>query len=122
MMRKILLSALFALGVIISAILEKGVASKHYFTLSFTGALLIYWIVEMILSYIEFRKSYEKKYKIYKVKLLNSTNLSLNEIEREDDKYYKRFKRTMLKDSASRICLIAGLAGLFIAVIVTIIV
>ena len=118
MIRRISVSAALILAVIISAIVEATVVSKHYATLVFSAVFFLYWTGEMIFSYINFRKTYPEKYKFYKAKLVNESNISLEVIEQDNKKYYKRFKSTMLKDSLLKLGIIAGLFGVAVTLIV----
>ena len=120
MIRKIGISAVFALAIIISLIVERSVVTKHYFTMVFASLFFLYWCIEFVLEYVEFRKAYQKKYKYYKAKLINENNLSKELIEKENKKYYKRFKGSMLKESLLKLGVIAGLFGGFLAIFIAI--
>lgn len=119
MIRKLVISLSLILGMIISAVIERGVVSKHYATLAFALAFSAYWTVEFILDYIEFRKTYNKKYDFYKARLVNSTNLSLEQIEKDHKLYYKKFKRSMLKESFLKIMYPACALSLSVAFILS---
>lgn len=118
MIRKLSVTASLILGIILSVIFERNVYGRHYATLAFVCALSLYWVIELILDYISFRKAYAKGYQIYKVEMLNSSPvLTMEMIERNNKKYYKRFKKTKMKESALKIALICSVFGIFVAVI-----
>lgn len=118
MIRKLSVSFGLGLGVLISAICELNVSGKHYVSLAFASAFFLYWAAEFIASYVFFRLGYKEKYRFYKVQLINSSNLTMEIINNNNKKYYKQFKRTMLKDSAIKILYIFILLGLCVATLV----
>ena len=120
MIRKIVASTGLALGVILSAILERNLTAKHYFTLSFVAALALYWVAELIVMYVDFRKTYPKRYAFYKAKLVNESNIDMLTIEQNNKKYYKKFKTTMLKDSLLKLGIILAVFGVALAMIISI--
>lgn len=122
MIRKIITSSGLALAIIISAIVEASYVTKHYFTLAFALAFFTYWSVELVIWYIKFRKTYSKKYQFYKARLINSSNITLEMIEMNNKKYYKRFKTSMLKDSLLRLLAFLGSIGIAITILVFLIV
>lgn len=120
MIRKVSVSAALILAVIISAIVEATLYTKHYATLVFSALFFLYWTVEFVLSYVEFRQTYPERYKVYKAKIINENNLTLEMIENDNKKYYKRFKSTMIKDSVLKFGIIIGLFGAFVTLVVAI--
>ena len=122
MIRKVSISAALALGLIIAAIVERSLIGRHYVTLSFACAFALYWSIEFLISYVIFRKSYEKRYNYYKAQVVNSTNLSLEYIEKHPKIYYKKFKRTMIKESFLKISYILISLSIAIAFLVTMVI
>lgn len=120
--RRYCITALLVLGLIISAVLEKDLVIKHYATLSFALMISFYWFIETIIMYVIFRKSYPEEYKLYIAQTVNNKDISANEIIADNKKYYKRFKRTMLKDSFINFSYILVTVGLMIAFIVAMII
>ena len=119
MIRKTAISSALLLSILISLIVERNVLGKHYFTLSFTLVFAVYLTVEFVLFYISFRKTYTQRYKIYKAEKVNSSNITMQVIDRENKKYYRRFKRSMLKDSFLRFSPILVCIGASVAIIVS---
>ncbi len=118
-MRKIIITGVLGLGLLLSVLLEGGLNSKNYFTLSFSLVLSLYWCFEFVLNYVDFRLTYDDGYKIFKAELVNRLNLKIDEI---DDKiYYKKFKRTMLNKSVFELFKPLVLLGLSVAIIFAII-
>lgn len=116
MIRRISISSALSLGLILSLIFERNVVGHHYATLVFAGVFALYWMIELILDYVDFRKRYIKEYDIYKVQLLNSNaSLTMEMIDSGKKRYYKKFKRTKLKESTFRIVTICCLLGIVIA-------
>jgi len=122
MIRKLSVTGGLAIGLIISVILERNLEGKHIATFVFAILLAAYWTAELVVSYIEFRKKYPEKYKYYKAKLVNEKNMELDTIENSNTLYYKKFKRSMLKESLIEFSKIVVAFGLFIAFLVGVII
>lgn len=120
--RRYCITALLVLGLIISAVLEKDLITKHYVTLSFALAIALYWFVETIIMYVAFRKTYPEEYKLYIAQTVNNKNISADEILADNKRYYKKFKRTMLKDSFINFSYILITIGLMVAFIVAMVI
>ena len=119
MIRRIIISSIAILGLILSIIFERNISGTHFASLSFAGIISIYWFIELLLDYISFRKKYSKEYDIYKVQLLNSSNqLTLENINERDKVYYRRFKRTKLRESCYRIIVLICFLGIILALII----
>ena len=118
MIRKLAFSFGLGLGTLISVICELNLKGKHYCSLAFAAAFFLYWLVELIIGYVYFRLSYKDEYKYYKVQLINKSNLTMELINNNNKKYYKAFKRTMLKDSSLKILYIVAALGLCVATII----
>ncbi len=99
MIRKLAISSILVLGFIISAIVETSLNVKQYFAISFAIVFAFYWTAEFSFEYFQFRKTYESKFKIYKAKIVNEKNISLDIIEKNEKVYYKKFKKSMIKNS-----------------------
>ncbi len=118
MIRKIAITSSLVIGIIIAMIIERNVEGTHYASLVLAALLSGYWTGELIYNYILFRKSYRAEYDIYKVQVINSNqNLTLEHIAQRNKYYYKKFKRTKLKDSIFRIIFISCCFGMTIAII-----
>ena len=118
MIRKFAVTGSLVVGLIIAMILERNVAGTHYASLILALLLSGYWTGELIYDYVMFRKSYKEEFEVYKVQVINSQqNLTLEDINKKNKLYYKRFKRTKLKQSAAKILLLCCCLGVFIAII-----
>lgn len=113
-------------GIILVAVfgaLIKVWAGFQYFALSFTIALCVYWTVMLIIDY---RHTYNKKnedgFNLYIANLVNSTNLTLDVVEKSRDYYLKKFHRSQWKEKlieVTKIIFILGIALACIAYIIT---
>lgn len=117
--RRYIITLMLGIGLVIAVILEKNLESKHYATLSFALLISVYWVVETIIMYVEFRKTYPENYKLYIAQIVNQKDISAEQVKLENKKYYKQFKRTMIKDSWIGISYICVAIGLTIAFIVS---
>ena len=93
---ELILAALFILFVFLQGVW----IGFTYFALAF-GCLLgllitIVWIYDYFSDYS--RAGLKERYKIYCATLVNSSALTLDLIEKNDKIYYKKFKRTLIKE------------------------
>lgn len=93
---ELILAALFVTFVF----LQRVWAGFTYFALAF-GCLLgllitIVWIVDFFTDYS--RKGLRERYRIYCATLVNKSALTLDLIQKNDKLYYKKFKRTLIKE------------------------
>ena len=109
------------LGATIAGICEKNIAGKHIATLIFALLFAIYCLIIFVIQYVKFRKEYPKKYNYYKVKLINSTNITMEQIEANNKLYYKRFKQSLFKESFLKIIEIACAFSFAIAFIIALV-
>ncbi len=88
-----------------------------YFALAFGAGLsllwTILWIVDYFVSYK--RESLEEQYTLYKAQLVNSSSLSLDQIKKADKYFYKKFKKTLIKEKCIQWLKIICAVGIFIA-------
>lgn len=98
-MRNILITVSLLIVAVVTACLNDFWAGFVYFSLTSLSALCIYWGVIFILRYREdYFLSFQEEYKFYKINLINSSNLTLEDIEKNDKYYIKKFKKTLLRD------------------------
>lgn len=98
-MRNILITVSLLIVAVVTACLNDFWACFVYFSLTSLSALCIYWGVIFILRYREdYFLSFQEEYKFYKINLINSSNLTLEDIEKNDKYYIKKFKKTLLRD------------------------
>lgn len=80
-------------------------AGFSYFALSIFISICIYWLYVLVCSYIHsFYKNLDERYKIYCASLINSSSLSAEEINSNANFYFKKFKKSLLKEKAFEIC------------------
>lgn len=93
---ELILAALFLLFIF----LQKVWAGFAYFALGFGCALglmiTIVWLYDYFTDYS--RKGLKERYRVYCATLVNSSALTLDLIEKNDKIYYKKFKRTLIKE------------------------
>ena len=79
-MRNILITVSLLIVAVVTACLNDFWAGFVYFSLTSLSALCIYWGVIFILRYREdYFLSFQEEYKFYKINLINSSNLTLEE-------------------------------------------
>ena len=70
-----------------------------YFAVVCLIGICVYWIVIIILNYIhEYRTKLLDKFKFYCAKLVNSSNLTSQDIEDNKAFHIKKFKKTLWKE------------------------
>ena len=73
----------------------------------------VIWLIDYFVYYQ--RENLEERYKLYCAVLVNTTALTLDIIKQHDKIYYKKFKRTLLKEKTIDWLKIMFAVGLFIA-------
>lgn len=92
-----------------------------YFAFSFLILLSIYWIAIIAINYIEdYKTNLPEGFKVYKAQLINSTNLTSQDIEDNKKLYIKKYKKTLRKGKLIEWGKILFLLSLIIIVIVSI--
>lgn len=99
MTKWIISAALLALTVLFAA-LKNVFAAAQYLALGFGCALALMWTVIWIVDYFVTyqRKNLQERYDLYCAVLVNSSALTLDLIKQHDKRYYKKFKRTLIKE------------------------
>lgn len=92
-------SAICGILILIFGFLNQFWVGFSYFALFLSIGICVYWLVIIILSYIEnFIKNIDERYKLYCAELINSTNLSSADIMANKDLYFQQFKRSLRKE------------------------
>ena len=117
-MKAIVSIVTFALIMIFSA-LTKTWAGFSYFALVFSCLLCLFWLVILIVGYInEFRKIDEEEFQLFVAELINSTTLTRQQIEDDRKTYIKKFKRSKIREKAVEILKIMFITGVLASCIV----
>ena len=81
-----------------------------YFALVGIMALTIYWAVILIIGYKhQFFDEFDAKFKYYIARLINSTDLTTEEVVKNQAVYVKKFKKTLIYEKIKQITLISVL-------------
>lgn len=98
MKRNLIVSVSLIFLIVLMACLKNVWQGFTYFSLSFLVVLSVYWIVILVVKYIEDYYTYfEEDFKIYKAEMLNSTMLMREEFEQNENYYIKKYKRSQLR-------------------------
>lgn len=121
-MYKFILSAILILLAILFVCLHTVWAGFSYLAIVCVCLLMILWSVLWVLDYIfTYKKSnLQERYKLYCALLVNSSSLTLDYINQNEKVYYKKFKKTLIKEkiiSLLKIFLIIGAALALIIVL-----
>lgn len=94
-----------------------------YFALAFGCLICLFWCVLWIIDYfVDYkRENLEERYQLYCAVLVNTTALTLDLIKKNDKIYYKKFKRTLIKEKLLCWLKISFAIGLAIALFVVLI-
>lgn len=75
-----------------------------YFSFAIFVAICLYWLYLLIKSYIfNFSKNLQERYNLYCANLINTTNLTMIDISENNEKHFKNFKRSLLKEKLFQI-------------------
>lgn len=118
-MKKFIVTAVGLALIITFGLLRQVWAGFIYLALAFIIALCLFWFVTLIIDYInDYHKDIEQDYNLYKAKLINSSNLTLEQIEQQPKYYLKKFKRSQWKEKGIDVLKITFVLGVLIASIV----
>ena len=113
-----IISAVIIVLCIIFALLIDVWASFSYFVLSLMTILTLVWAGYLIYNYVtDFKKQLDDDFAYYKAEKINSTSVTSNEFEKNEQAYRKEFNKSARKTKFLEICKIIlcfGFAGLFI--------
>ena len=97
-MRNFIITAILVVLMIVTAVLREVWLGFSYFTISFALLLAIFWAVTFILNYFnDYVKNFEQDFKMYCIKLINSSSLTMEDIEKDKNTYIKAYKKTVLR-------------------------
>ena len=97
-MRNFIVTAILVVLMIVTAVLREVWLGFSYFTISFALLLAIFWAVTFIFNYInDYVKNFEQDFKMYCIKLINSSSLTMEDIEKDKNTYIKAYKKTVLR-------------------------
>ncbi len=86
-----------------------------YFALSALVVLFVYWLIILIKSYIiTFHKNIDERYKIYCANIVNSSSITLQEIESKNQIYFNQFKKSLRKEKLLEIAKMLLVASLLV--------
>ena len=98
-MRNILITSISLVLAIIFACLTDLWTGLFYFSLSIITGLWLYWAVIFILRYREdYYFNFKEDFRFYKIQLVNSSNLTIEDIDKNEKYYIKKFKKTLIRD------------------------
>lgn len=98
-MRNLIVTISLILISVLTASLINFWAGLFYFSLSALAILCVYWAVIFILRYREdYFVDFNNDFNFYKINLVNSSNLTLEEINNNEGFYIKKFKKTLVRD------------------------
>lgn len=97
-MRNFIVTAILVVLMIVTALLREVWLGFSYITISFALLLAIFWAVTFIFNYInDYVKNFEQDFKMYCIKLINSSSLTMEDIEKDKNTYIKAYKKTVLR-------------------------
>ncbi len=118
-MKNFIITAVGLALIITFGFLRRVWAPFIYFALAFIMVLSIYWLVVLIKDYIHnYYKDIDEDFKLYKAKLINSSEITLEQIEKSPKYYLKKFRRTQWKEKGIDILKISFVLGILIAGII----
>ncbi len=118
-MKKFIVTAVGLALIVTFSLLRQVWAGFIYLALAFIVALCLFWLVVLIKDYIDdYHKNIEDDYNLYKAKLVNCREITLEQIEQNSKHYLKRFKRSQWKEKGIEILKITFVLGVLIASVV----
>lgn len=99
-MIKFIVTSVLVVLTIIFGCLQTVWAGFAYFALAFGCVVSLMWTIILLYEYFQDykRENLEEQYRIYCAQLVNSTALTLDLIKSHDKIYYKKFKKTLVKE------------------------
>lgn len=98
-MRNFLVTLILLVLIILFVSLQSFWGGLVYFALSFLIILSIYWIVIFIIQYInDYYKSFDEDFKFYCIDLINSTNMTTSEVNKNIEELKKGYKKSLIRD------------------------
>ena len=113
-----IISAVIIVLCVIFALLIDVWGSFSYFVLALMTVFSLVWAGFLIYNYMtDFKKQLEEDFSYYKAEKINSTSVTSEEFEKNEQAYRKEFNKSARKSKIFEICKIIlcfGFAGLFI--------
>lgn len=107
-MKNFLFTTISLIIIVIFALLRLVWVGFSYFSLAGLMILSIYWAIQFIRSYIyQYRTTLEEKYKYYVAQIVNTSNVTTEEVLSNRNLYFKKFKKTLFKDKTIEIAKIS---------------
>lgn len=107
-MKNFLFTTISLIIIVIFALLKLVWVGFSYFSLAGLMILSIYWAIQFIGSYIyQYRTTLEEKYKYYVAQIVNTSNVTTEEVLSNRNLYFKKFKKTLFKDKTIEIAKIS---------------
>lgn len=107
-MKNFLFTTISLIIIVIFALLRLVWVGFSYFSLAGLMILSIYWAIQFIGSYIyQYRTTLEEKYKYYVAQIVNTSNVTTEEVLSNRNLYFKKFKKTLFKDKTIEIAKIS---------------
>ena len=98
-MRNLFVTLGLLILIILFASLQSLWGGLVYFALSFTIILCIYWLIVLIVQYInDYYKTFDEDFKLYCNHLINSTSITTQDINNNLVFYKKKYKKSILRD------------------------
>ena len=120
-MRNWLITGIFVLLILVFGVLIRFWEGFAYFVFVLFAVLSGYWIFELIYSYnYSYKKNYDEKFRFYVANIINSTNLTSEDINNNLSEYKKKFNKTLLKEKLIECMKVVFCIGVFIASVVLI--
>ena len=106
---------------IIFSILKSVWIGFVFFALGCLLLLCLYWLYVLIIWYIEeYNENFEKNYKLYCAKLINTSNLKSEELYTNEGYYKKKFNSSLIKDKLIELAKMLFLVSIIVLVIIVI--
>lgn len=99
-MRKFIVTCVAVLAITTAVILEYYLADyrKNYVTMALTAAFFIYWGVEFVLAFVESKKTYPERFKLFAAEIVNKKHISIDVVNTNKKLYMKKFKRSIFQE------------------------
>ncbi len=122
MKRKWIVSSILVFMSVLFALLKDVFSASVYISLSFLILLSAYWTVEFIVGYIfSFHKKFEERFEMYLVYLINSSELTSEDIQMGRESLKKKFKKSLRREKLIEIGKILVAVTIMITTIVILI-
>ena len=98
MKRNIIVSVILLVLMITTVCMKSLWIGFVYFSLSFLAVLCMYWFAVLITYYIEdYHNNFEEDFKEYRAEIINSSTLTSEEFDQNQQQHLKKFKKSLRK-------------------------